>query len=274
MAAVEKLQQVEAKHIICYKGKQMVGLLPVYEKTRLGCKSLKSPLGSYYQGMNIWLDEASSEARKGLDTLQITQSVASFISERYRRVKINLCPQTVDLRGFTWSKLKAIPLYTYVTNTSEQIHPIPDERRKLERAKSVGYHFGEKHSPADFIELVKNMNGRKQRDPGFTYDRFAVYLETLNNAGIIRQFNLYLDSEIVSSNILIMDGAKAYSVFRATKEEALKLGASSLHTVELIKQLNSEGIESLDFCGGNVPDVARFKAAMGLRLQGFFQIQS
>ncbi|MDY0151030.1 MAG: GNAT family N-acetyltransferase [Candidatus Cloacimonas sp.] len=271
MLAVQKLHQLEALHLRCYKGEQLVALLPVYEKRLLSYRMLKSPGGSYYQGLNLWLYEKSLSGRKLLDTLQIIQCIAISLRERYKKVQINLCPGTDDVRGFTWEKLTAKPLYTFVHDFSAPPVPLPDERRKLALAAKQNFHFAEELDTSGFMELFSAMNSRKNRDISFTYVQFEQFIHSLHVQGLLRQYNLYQEDAIVSSNILLMDADKFYTVFRATASEALKNGASSLHTMQLIESL-AGNINSLDFCGANVPEVARFKAALGLKLQVFYQI--
>ncbi len=274
MQAVEKLHNLEARQLKVFKGDQLIALLPVYEKKLLGYKGLACPAGSYYQGLNLWLEDSSPAPRKLLDTLQITQTLAEYLKSHYHRIQLNLSPETQDIRGFTWSMLKAKPLYTFVSATEVQLKPLPDERKKINLAVSKGYEFSWELDLDAFFALFKAMNARKQRSLGFTYPGFRLFLEELSQAGIMRQGNLEKNGKIISSNILLKDGNKAYTVFRATDNEALKTGASSLHSLRLLEYAKAEGITDMDFCGGNVKEVARFKAALGLELKPFYQINN
>lgn len=274
MQAVGDLHKLEAMHLKVFKGEQPVALLPVYEQNVLGYRVLKSPAASYYQGLNLWLEDNSPPARKLLDTLQIIQSLASFLVDRYRRIKLNLSPETFDIRGFSWKGLKAIPLYTFCAASQTAIKPLPDERKKINLALQQDYRFDSGFELSSFCSLFQAMNEKKHREPGFTLAGFSKFLSTIHALGIMQQYNLILNGKIVSSNILLRDGNKAYTVFRATDPEALKNGASGLHSLKLLEALQHEGISELDFCGANVPEIARFKAALGLDLRIFFRIIS
>jgi len=274
MQAVQELHGLDAYHLKCYKGTQLVALMPIYEKKLFSYRSLQNPAGSYYQGLELWLEESSPSARKILDGLKITQCIAGYLKDRYKRIKLNLSPSTTDIRGFTWNGLKAIPLYTFVGSVSNPPKPLSDERKKINLAARIGYDLSCGLELDAFIELFKAMNIKKQRNPDFGYPAFKQFLHTLYEQGIMQQYNMKQAGRIVSSNILLKDAEQAYTVFRATDQEALKNGASGLHTAKLLEELFSQGVTELDFCGGNVPDVARFKAALGLELKLFFQIQS
>jgi len=272
MHAVARLQGLSPGHLCCYKGQELVALLPVYEKRFLGTNSLCSPSGSYYQGLNLWLDEKVLPARRLLDTVQIFRAMAEYMMSRYRKLRINLSPETYDIRGFIFIGLKAKPLYTFTGVPGQELYPLPDERRKIKLAMNQDYETNSVFCPDEFINLFRSLNNRKNREFNFGYAHFGEYLQTLHALGLLGQFNLLKDGKIVSSNILLQDENRAYTVFRATEPEALKNGASGLHTILLLQNLQKRGIAELDFCGANVMEVARFKAALGLNLKAFYQI--
>jgi hypothetical protein len=274
MEAVQELHGLDAYHLKCFKGSQLVALMPIYEKKLFSYRSLQCPAGSYYQGLELWLDENSPSARKTLDGLKITQYIAGYLKDRYKRIKLNLSPNTTDIRGFTWNGLRAIPLYTFTSSASKPPKPLSDERKKITQADRTGYELSCALELDVFIDLFHAMNKKKHRKPDFSYPAFATFLRSLHEHGIMKQYNLKSAGRIVSSNILLRDAEIAYTVFRATDPDALKNGASGLHTMRLLGELYSQGITELDFCGGNVPEVARFKAALGLDLKLFFRIQS
>ena len=274
MQAAASLQSLEAWHLLCHKGNQLVACLPVYEKKLLSYRLLQSAIGSYYHGLDIWLEDNSLPARRSLDTLQIVSAIAQFIGNRYKKIAFNLSPDTMDVRGFSWNHLKAYPRYTFTHNCSLSLQPLPDERKKISLAAKQNYRFCEEFRPAEFMALFAEMNGRKNRHLGFTGKNLLLFLESLHSFGIMQQFNLYQEERIVSSNIMLQGSKeKAFTVFRATDPEALKTGASGLHTLKLIESFAGKPVE-LDFCGANIPEIARFKAALGLELKVFYQIHS
>ncbi len=272
MEAIQKLHHRQAWHLQCWKGEELVAVFPFYENKLLSYRAIVSPSSAYYNGHNLFLNDRSVPSRRLLDSLQITQSLAQFIYGRYKKVRFNLDPQFYDVRGFCWEKLKARPLYTFTYDFAAPLQPLPDEKKKLSLAGAQDYHFAEAFALDDFIRLFRAMFKRKNKELGFSYDDFAEFLQTLHELGLARQFNLYRDNRIVSSNIVYLDPAGyAYAVYRATDEAEMKFGASTMHTMELVKCLSAE-VKGIDFCGANVPDIARFKAAQGLSLHVFYQI--
>ncbi|HOH96977.1 MAG TPA: hypothetical protein PL188_01575 [Candidatus Cloacimonadota bacterium] len=272
MKEVARLHNLAAYQLICRKGQEVVAVLPLYEKSFLSYRTLVKPVSSYYQAICFKFEEESSEARRLLDTLSITSDIARFLDSKYKKLQITLSPENLDTRGFLWNSLNARPLYTFRQVVSEPLNPLRDEREKLKKAEQEGYHFGEEYVPKRFFELQKALDGKKNRALGVSYKGLTGLFNALHQAGLVRQFNLYQGKTIVSSNILLHDGGDvAFSILRATDAEALKKGASSYHSMCLIKAM-SDSCRILDFCGANVPDVARFKAALGMELTAFFQI--
>ncbi|MDD4309499.1 MAG: GNAT family N-acetyltransferase, partial [Candidatus Cloacimonetes bacterium] len=134
--------------------------------------------------------------------------------------------------------------------------------------------FAEEFRISDFMQMFKEMSERKDRHFGYTYEKLESFLIKLHSLGLLHQYNLYRDDRIVSSNLLLQNSNDiAYTVFRATDPEALRNGASSLHTVKLCENMAGKASE-LDFCGANIPEIARFKAALGLTLKVFYQIRT
>lgn len=274
MHAAGSLHEFEPKLINVHKGEELVAQLPVYEQSVLGFTRLLPTHGSYYQGVHFYHPPDTSPTRNGLDELRISSELALFLKKHYKKFTINLAPSNYDMRGFTWNKVKVMPLYTYVHDFSSELMPLSNERRKLRSAAKEGYTFEERLDASTFIELSKKMYTRKQHHPVSDYGRFEAYVEDLHKVGLLKQYNVCRDGKIVSINILLQaDAHGAYSLFRCSEKVEMDKGVSLWHTHMLVQTLKSR-CQIMDLCGGNVPDIARFKAAMGLQLQQFFRISS
>jgi hypothetical protein len=273
MEAVAELQQIEAFQLVCYKGNQLVAILPLYEKKSMGWRRIICPMSAYYQGLWFFLQQGREANRNLLDELKISTEVAGFLKARYKKLELNLTPQNLDMRGFTWSGFKARPFYTFTHDLSQPLQLLKDERRKMRLAENKDYRLEEGFLPDVFIGLIKDLYDRKEKSLGVPYKRFQAWMENLHGRGLLTQFNLMKGADIVSTNLVLggTDDRTGYSIMRSTRPEDLKSGASALHSM-LLAGLLKERFTSLDFCGGNYPEVARFKAALGFRLELFFKI--
>jgi len=274
MLEASRLQDLEPRLLVVYKGQFRAAELPIYERRRLGTISLQSASGSYYQGLSIRHQKESPAPRRLLDELQISSSVALWLKEHYRNILFNLCTSTADVRGFTWNQLKAIPLYTFEHCLSEDLNPLRDEREKLRRADDRGYCFEQKLDPEAFLELSAAMFERKGHYAFTKPERMRSFILNLHAAGRLSQYNVCFEGKAVSANILLAgtDG-KAYTILRASHRDEMRHGVSLWHTMMLLRELRGR-FHTLDLCGANVPEVARFKAAMGLQLKVFYRISS
>jgi len=274
MQAISTMHEVKALLLRAYKGDELVAILPLYERRKFSLKSLICPVGAYYQGLHTFFPPHTSRTRVLLDTCSIAADIAAFLNSRYPKIKFKLHPDNLDVRGFTWNKLKAIPLYTFVHDTGEELRLLPDEKKSLKKAHTEGMVIKEDFDPDSFFTLQSALDKRKNHSLGVSYAGLKAFMEYLHTQNLLRQFNVIQGTEVVSTNILYYDGGKiAYSVFKASKPEAMKRGAATLHSVSLVDQM-PQGCLQLDFCGANIPDIARFKAALGLSLKVFYQISS
>jgi hypothetical protein len=272
MSAVARLHQVDAYQVQVFKGEELIALLPVYERRKLGIKALVTPTASYYQGISYAFESNINPARRVLDTVAITSDIAEFLSSRYRRINLKLTPQNYDVRGFSWGGYRAKPLYTFREYLDQELSPMADERKKLRMAKGAGMYLGEDFDAESFIRLQRDLEKRKSFNKGVSYPALMDFYRELHEHGLLRQFNIYYKNEIVSANIILSDGGElAYTIILATQEDAMKLGAATLHSVELSRHLPST-TKILDFCGANIREVARFKAALGLDLRVYYHI--
>ncbi|MBW6513988.1 MAG: hypothetical protein K0B87_04445 [Candidatus Syntrophosphaera sp.] len=275
LQSVSELQELEALQLLCHKGEQLVAAMPLYERKSMGMRRLIIPMSAYYQGLWFRWEANRDENRNLLDELKISGEIGKFLRGRYKRIHFNLGTHNYDVRGFDWAGFKARPLYTFVQQLSEPFHPLKDERKKLKTAQQEQLTFEEKFSPEEFVEMLKKLYNRKNKRLGVPYPRFLEWMKNLHEQGLLSQFNLMRDKEIVSANLMLGTSGDetAYSIMRCTTAEGLKQGASSLHSQLLVERLGGRH-EFLDFCGANYPEVARFKAALGFRLKLFFQLEA
>jgi hypothetical protein len=273
MAAIADLHHVKGLQLQVYKGEELFALLPLFERSKMGIKAIVAPVGAYYQGISFAFEANVSAPRKLLDTTAVCGEIAGYLAARYRRVHFRLNPENTDVRGFSWNGFKASPLYTFRSSAAAELPSLPDERKKLRTAQNLGMSLEERFDSEVFIRLQKDLDQRKSHKLGISYSGLQSFVEKLFSAGLLKQFNVLWDGKPVSSNILLHDGGDvAYTLFQATAEDAMRKGAATFHSLSLLQHLPA-GTRIFDYCGANVQEVARFKAALGLELVNFYQIR-
>jgi hypothetical protein len=272
MAALADLHSVRPLQLQVHKGEELLAILPLYERRKMGLKALVAPSGTYYQGINFAFEKDSNPSRITIQTTEICADIASFLAKQYKWINFRLNPDNRDVRGFGWAGYKVAPLYTFRQFIGTELCILPDERKKMRQAEKQGMALVEEFNLDAFLSLQKDLEDRKQHRLGIPHAKLKDFFTRLYELGLLKQFNIYQDSQVVSSNILYYDeGEVAYTVNLATASEAMRQGAAVYHSLALAGHL-PENIKILDFCGANIKEVARFKAALGLDLQSFYCI--
>ena len=274
MLAVQNLHNCEAKQLVCYKGDEIKAVMPLYEKKKLGISYLICPMSAYYQGLWFYNLGKKGENRRLLDELNISSDIAIWLKAHYKKMKFKLMPENYDVRGFTWKNYKAKPLYTFSYDFQEPLKLLYDEKTKLSKASIYNYQLDEQFLPEEFINLLKILYQRLNKDLGLAYSAFQKWMEDLYQHQLLSQFNLRREGKVVSSSLVLggKEDDRAYLIMLSTLPEEMKNGASVVHYLTFIESLRGR-FDKIDFCGGNNPDVARFKAAMGFKLELFFIIE-
>lgn len=273
MQAVAGVMGVKPWHLCCFKGESLAAVLPVYERSRLGLRHLICPTLAYYQPLTIFVEPGTQAPRQNWDQLQISSGMAALIAKTFSRSQFNLDPGTTDIRAFSWAGFRASPLYTYVHEAEATSSPTRNEQRKLKTAAQQGYTYDEAFAPDEFLTLFKLMNSKKKRRLGFTYPELLIFLKDLEARALLHQCNLRRDTQIVSSNLVLGTGnGTAYAIMGASLDSELRLGASSLQAMQMLQALHAR-YQRVDFCGGNIAEIARFKAGLGFELKLFFRIE-
>lgn len=274
MQYLGELHDLKALLLRVYKGEELVALLPLFERKRMGMKALVCPVGGYYQGIHLFMDPNTSAPRVLLDNLAISEQIASFLSKEYSRINFKLLPDNHDVRGFTWNKYTARPMYTFRHDLSQSLHILQDEKKSLRKAAAAGLILEERFDPESYLKMQADLDKRKNHSFGVSYESLGRYFEKLYAANLLKQYNVLRGDEVISANIIYSDnGPAVYTVFMASEPEGLKLGAATFHSIGLLNQL-PPSCHIFDYCGANVQDVARFKAALGLQLQVFFNLSN
>jgi hypothetical protein len=273
MQAVAEMHKIRALQLQVFKGDELLAILPLYERKKMGIKALVAPSGTYYQGICFAFSPQSHPSRNLIETVSIIEEIADFLASRYIKLTMRLSPENYDVRGFTWKGYKAQVLYTSRWFLDTELKILPDERKKLRQAETEGMELREGFDMEVFLRLQRDLELRKNHSLGISHQRIADFFTKLHELGLLQQFNLHQKAQIVSSNILLTDHQEvAYTINLATAPEAMKRGAATYHSVALAKMLPPH-TRILDYCGANVKEVSRFKSALGLELQSFYQIK-
>ena len=269
---VARTHGLKAWLLTCHKGEELVATLPLYERNRMGIKYLMEPVTAYYQPLQFF-HQVQQQSRRNLSELRIMEAIAAFLKKEYRRAHIKFTPDTLDTRAFLWAGMRVKPYYTFIHRRGDALDPVRDKQRNLKLAEQRGYSYNDSFEPAVFLKLFNLLHERKERKLSLSLDKMEAFCRSLHSLGLLHQRNVLLEDRIVSAYLFLGSGTgTAYLLYLASNPEEMTMGVSSWHTLRLLEDLTGQ-YDKVDFCGANIRDVARFKAALGLRLAVFFQIE-
>jgi hypothetical protein len=274
MNALAELHQVNPKVLIASKNDNPLAFLPVYEKRFITFKKAFNPVLAYYSPLIFNLPERKLPGRELLLEYDITTAAGAFLKANFKRVLLNLAPDTTDIRGFRDSGLTAVPQYTFIKDLSTGFAVHKNEMTTLRKAEKQGYTFDGEYNTVELLELVYGMYERKSHPFRVRRDALATMIAKLHEQGLVAQYNLKAGSRIVSSILILKNGGETcYAWLTGSEQEAMKNGASVLLFRELFNALQID-YRYLDLCGGNSAGPSRLKAALGADLKLFFQLST
>jgi hypothetical protein len=276
LSAFAEAYQIEVHYLAVLKEDELVAYMPVFEKNRLGLRAIISPQLYYYHFITFKFQDNMHPNRVQQRKLNILTALSRYMQRYYQKVTFNLEPGIRDIRGFTWSKMKAIPLYTYFIplKTINTSFFYKNERNSIHKAEREGVHVEERVNIDEFIRLMKLTNQRQKRVFALSEERHVKMLEELFSHSFIRQFNAMIDNKVIATFLILPDKLTdtVYAWQHYTDPEYFNTGVSPFFFDSLFQRLKND-FSIFDFCGANHPAISRYKAAFGANLEVFFRIQ-
>lgn len=231
---------------------------------------LRSVVPAYTPYSAIQLERMPSEAETH-DRSSTLERLLEAIENRYAAIDVNLPPQIVDVRTFSWRRWAVRPLYTYRVALDEETLAMKtwsESAARIAQRESEDYEIAATE-PGVVAEKSSESYRRSDRRPPLFRDRLEKFLEearTSAGASLIGARNR--ESGKVESAVAIMrHGTAAYYWIAGGSR------GSSMTVLlgRLFRDLSDDGIETFDFVGANTDSIAEFKRKFGGRLTTYFR---
>ncbi|HNX00977.1 MAG TPA: GNAT family N-acetyltransferase [Candidatus Cloacimonadota bacterium] len=276
MNTFAKAYQLDSGCLVAYDEDEPAGFLPIFIRKKFGLSSVVNPQLYYYHHITFKLETGMHPNRMMQRKLDICRELSAFMKKNFQKIFMNLAPSVCDVRGFTWSKLQAVPLYTFLIplKTIDPSDYFKNERNLLNKAARDGVRIEEGKNIAEFLRLMRMTVHRQKIMFAISEDSHVQLLEELFNHGFVRQFNAYINDKIVATFLILMDKSldTVYAWQHYTDPSHFSSGVSPFFMDRLFHLLKDE-FSIFDYCGANHPAISRYKAAMGADLHLFFRIQ-
>jgi len=262
-----------------FKKEKICGGVVLTEKRQLGKKVALNALLCPYLGFVLAPPISSKFSDRSSKQQKTLSALIQYLRERYSQIDLINAPELNDIRPFTQSRWKTAPRYTFYLDVSDsdQLWKSLDGsvRRSIKKAEESGLNTGLMEcSPDEIFALLDKTLGKKGKKNPIPYSlvREIVTSEIIKNQRAIIGARTN-QGELISAIVCVWDWQRAYYLIAATHPERLSTGVSSLLIWKLAGFLSKLPSEELDFIGGNIPSIARFKETFNPRLITHFRTE-
>lgn len=275
---IERATSSKQRIFAARKKDRILGGVVLTEKNQLGRQVALNALLSPYLGFLLPFSTSTKMSERLSGEHEALAALAAFLEKQYAQIDINNYSTLVDLRPFIERGWKAHPRYTYLLDVSD-----PEKlwagfdgniRQAIKKAEKAGFQHGIMECPSgeifDLVQKTLTKGGGKNPIPKALI-RDIVAAPDLKNRVIYGARKS--DNKLVSVIVGVWDNRRAYYLVAANDPEFLSSGASSLLIWELAQHLAKLGIHELDFVGGNIQGISRFKEGFNPRLETFYRLE-
>lgn len=279
----EILEQVFEKKITiygCFKKEDlsingMMAGLSCQKCKKLWINYFTHPLFTPYSGLHFRILKKKRKNKILAEKLAITQELIKFLSDKFQYITFANLYTIKDIRTFVWNDWHIKPLYTYLLKFTDKPAMFQnfyyDLKKRIEKAEKAGLNIIELYDNSQFIKLNK-MTYNKQNCKGIADDRIlAKFLDLVIAKGLGKMHFVCNDNEVISGQLDILDKKAriVYVLFQVSNPKYFSLGSSSFLYWKLIEKY-SKDFQYLDFCGANIPSIAKFKQGFGGELTCYY----
>lgn len=253
-----------------FKGDELVGGIPLYERRSRSGRYVSTRLLLYYNGVVLRDYDSSYPSRNITRHRRILEALEpSLREEGYTRVAFKPRSPFRDARVFAERGWSIRPGYTYVV-------PIDDldaawdrmegnVKRMIDRARSRSLTVTEDDDFDSFFRLHREIHERKGAPLYLEETAFRRFVSQLLETGLGRLFHARLPGGRSVSTLLVLTGRHpvTHTVCAATEEDHLSVGASGLVRWEAFRRLSEAGSTANDLTDAALNPVTRFKRQLG-----------
>lgn len=256
----------------CYKGGELVGGIPIFEKRTLEGKSAVYPLFTQYNGVHIREMESRYPYRNEPHVHAIETLIAEYLEHHFDHVKIVNHPQLTDIRPFQWRHWDSVVRYTYLIHLDMEISSSADIRRRSNIARKRGIQVECSADFDGFYNLLALTYHRQNVHTPLSRKNFLLMIQRLRTRNALVMYAAF-DSggSMLAANINILNGTKVYYWMAATNPNTSASGANQLLIEETMSRLKTN-FRILDLVGGDIPSIAYYKSTFGGALVPHFQV--
>ena len=264
-----------------WRGEELAGGLPLYERTsRLG-KYVSPRLLLYYNGAVLRRQESKYPSEQTSRQVTLLGALADAATARgYASITLKARSPISDLRPFLVRGWRAWPSYSYVVPIADlpfQWGRIEQNlRRLIERARGKGLGLTEDDDFASFYAMHATTLERKGAEVYLPLPAFRRWFERLRQQRLCRLYQARLPDGRSVAAAIVLTGPHpvAHMVSAASDPDQQATGASAFLRWRIFEALADLGHAALDLTDAALNPVTHFKSQLGGELVMAFVAES
>jgi hypothetical protein len=229
-------------------------------------KKIFNPLHFLYSA--FWVEGNLSDPK-------YAESVSHFLKEltaKFNNIEIRLPTSVNDVRPFIWNNFTVSNFYTYVKDLEEQRYH-PSTTKNIRKTADKGYECKRENINEDNLALNMQLLTELQVYPK-TKVAIEKFLKSVSSKNEFSCYSCYLNGKLIASNIMFLDAHNkiAYTVLLNKVANEVKDDVHSLLHHFFFKDLREAGFAEVDLLGGDMQNIAAFKARMYAHLKPHFVV--
>lgn len=267
-----------------YKGKEPIGLFPVYASAKGPLRLAVSPppdLKVSYLGP-VLIDGGSPKQRKTEKRhRRFVEAVLTAISEHFdpHYYHIRTGADYVDPRPFIWSDFSATPRYTYVVDLTEDDEELfmsfsSDARRNVRKARDEHEYDIQEGGVAEVKEVVEHARAR-HHEQGVSYRvsaDFAAELFQVLPETTMRVYTCRSQGQFVGGTITLEGAGTVYS-WQVVSDLESDIPAADLLDWTVMQRAKTRGLTGMDLVGANNQRLCEYKAKFDPDLRTHYSLE-
>lgn len=269
----------ELHRLIGYKGQEVVGLFPIFERNVMSQSAAFSPPPNLlipYLGPALCniekLKQRKAERRHGRFVRGCFELVFEKLNPRY--VSLRTDGRYTDLRPIKWTGFDVTPEYTYTVDLTIGAEDLlsnfsSDARSNIRGGADVSYTVEEGETEAIRRIITQIIERHEAQDlfygvtPAFVTELYRALPE-----GRLRPYTIAVDGEFVGGMVTLEDEDTIYRWQGGAKHDA-DVPANDLLDWEIITDAIDRGLETYDLVGASNPRLNGYKAKFSPDLRSF-----
>lgn len=258
----------------CFEDGRLVAGAAYLNRERFGHRTAVMPLLAPYAG---YLLEAPGGKLSSQSVRQsrLLEALSAYLCREFEYEKLFYAPALEDTRALTAAGYRIAPRFSYYLNLLEHADELFEQfdsaaRNKIRKAEKAGYELTDQMDDAQAFALYEGLFTRHgQRCPVS-----REYFLELTHGEILKDCRQVLaawrGSELAAYAVLFRHEDTIVQLLTASSPEHAQEGINSLLVWEAVKINEGSGAAWLDFAGGNISAIARFKESFNPRLVVYY----